>query len=82
MSENPLDAAALEAGHAQAATLEGNRAELLDRALRAVTANNAYLAVEAPTGAENLAQLRRVTRECTALIKLAVGDVADLTGTE
>jgi hypothetical protein len=80
--ENPLDVAALEATRASAVQTDANRAELLARARRAVAANNAFLLLDPPTQAQSVAQLQRLTRECTALIKLAVGDVADLTGTE
>jgi hypothetical protein len=42
----------------------------------AVGDNSAYLAIGAPTNAQNLAQIRRLTRQMNALIRATVG--ADL----
>jgi hypothetical protein len=50
--------------------------DLHAKARAALDANQAYLALASPTNAQNLAQIRRLTRECSALIRLLVG--ADL----
>jgi len=46
--------------------------DLHDRMRQALTANAAYLAVAAPTPAQVAAQTKRLTRECSALIRLAL----------
>lgn len=51
---------------------QGNRATLEQRAAAALAANRTYLARSAPTTAQNTAQLKVVTQECTALIRLAL----------
>lgn len=58
---------------------EGNRATLAERAAAALDANRTYLALTSPTNAQNLAQIRLLTRECTALIRLLLNR---LDGTE
>lgn len=64
-----------------AETFETNRLALLDKARNALTTNNAYLAVGSPTNAQNLAQIRALTREVNALIKLEVRDLLNTNGT-
>lgn len=58
-----------------------NRQTLEQRAVAALDVNNTYLAREAPTNAQNLAQIRALTRECSALIRLVVGRLDDTEGT-
>lgn len=59
-----------------------NEATLRDRARNAIAGNNTYLALpQPPTNAENLAQLRRLTRECSALIRLTLGALDTTDGT-
>lgn len=58
-----------------------NRQTLEERAVAALDVNNTYLARETPTNAQNLAQIRALTRECTALIRLVVGHLDDTEGT-
>lgn len=58
-----------------------NRQDLLTKARQAIAVNNIYIARAAPTVAQNTAQIRVLTRECTALIKLLLEDLADTTGT-
>lgn len=54
------------------------RYDLHDRARQALTANAAYLALAAPTNAQNTAQIRRLTRQVNALTRLAIAlDGAD-----
>lgn len=50
--------------------VEANRTTLANRASAALDANRTYLALTSPTNAQNLAQIRLLTRECTALIRL------------
>jgi hypothetical protein len=50
--------------------------DLRTRMRAAVGDNSAYLAIGAPTNAQNLAQIRRLTRQMNALIRATVG--ADL----
>ena len=48
--------------------------DLHAKARNAIDANVAFLALANPTNAETLAQVRTLTRECTALIRLLIGD--------
>lgn len=57
-------------------TAESIEFDLHDRARTALTANAAFLALTTPTTAQTLAQVKRLTRECSALIRLLIG--ADL----
>jgi hypothetical protein len=47
--------------------------DLHSKARAALQANRDYLALASPTNAQNLAQIRRITRECSALIRLLIG---------
>ena len=60
---------------------EANQATLRERTKQALAANATFLAVGAPTNAQTLAQVRALTRECTALIRLLLGELDDVTGT-
>lgn len=60
---------------------ENNRQELLTKARTALTANANFLALASPTNAQVLAQVKMLTREATALIKLELNDLLDTNGT-
>lgn len=75
-------------GHAQTVTVVpkpgtpgANSATILQRAQAALDANAAFLALGAPTNAQTLAQVQLLTRECTGLIRIALGLTEDATGT-
>lgn len=51
---------------------------LRERAESALAINATYLERDTPTNAQNLAQIRALTRECTALIRLVL-DLVDTT---
>jgi hypothetical protein len=58
-----------------------NEAALLAKVPTALTANATYLALGAPTNAQTLAQVQRLTRQVNALLKLRANDLADTSGT-
>lgn len=49
---------------------EGNRATLQQRAQNALATNADYLALPSPTNAQAVAQVRALTQECSAVIRL------------
>jgi len=58
-----------------------NRATIEDRAVTALAANATYLAIGSPSNAQNLAQIRLLTRECTGLIRLLLDQLDTTNGT-
>lgn len=60
---------------------ETNRATIETKAKAALTANATYLSTAAPTNAEIAAQVKLLTRENNALIKLMLGLLDDTNGT-
>lgn len=62
-------------------TAEQNRQTISDRAVTALTANTTYLAIASPSNAQNLAQIRLLTRETTGLIRLLLDQLDTLDGT-
>jgi hypothetical protein len=58
-----------------------NGQTLRSRAQAALTVNAAFLALASPTNAQVVAQVQRVTKECSALIRLALNLMDDVSGT-
>lgn len=52
---------------------QGNRATLEQRAATAMADNRTFLALTSPTNAQTLAQVKLLTRECQAIIRLMLG---------
>lgn len=57
----------------------GHRATIEQQAREALAANRTFLALGAPTNAQTLAEVKALTRQVNALIRL---QLADLTGTD
>lgn len=58
-----------------------NNADLRSKTAAALQINATYLALATPTTAQNTAQVQRLTRECSALIRLLLGRLEDVSGT-
>jgi len=58
-----------------------NRDGLIAKAQAAIASNSTFLAIVSPTNPQVLAQVQRLTRECTAVIKLLLDDLQDVSGT-
>jgi F0F1-type ATP synthase epsilon subunit len=73
--------AAIDAAAGQFVDRVANQATLQQRAQTAFAANATYLAIATPNAAQTTAQVQRLTRECTALIRMLLGQVDDTSGT-
>ncbi len=69
-AQRDADEAAAALAAATAAITEGNRATLTDRAATALQANRDFLALTTPSNAQVLAQVKALTQQNTALIRL------------
>ena len=69
-AQQQADATAYAAAKAITDTLDGNRATLTERASTALQGNRDFLALASPTNAQTLAQVKALTRQNTALIRL------------
>lgn len=58
-----------------------NTAALMVKAAAAQVSNATFLALASPTNAQTLAQVKALTRQSNALIKLASADLSNTTGT-
>lgn len=58
-----------------------NGTTLRDKARQAIAVNDTFLALPAPTNAQVLLQVQRLTRENTALIRLVIGALDSTSGT-
>ena len=72
---------AAQAVQTAAQQLVTNQQTLQSRAQAALTANATFLALPSPTAAQTLAQVQTVTKECSALIRLALNLFDSTVGT-
>lgn len=61
-----------------AGTDQANAVTLLTRARLAITQNATYLGLATPTAAQQTAQIDRLTRECSALLRVLLADTKSL----
>lgn len=66
---------------AAATTAANNETSLTDRARQALASNATFLNLVAPTNAQNAAQVKALTRQVNALIRLAVRALDSTDGT-
>lgn len=83
LEQRPYTAAEHAAATATAtqATADANEATLRSRAQTALTTNGEFLALAAPTNAQTLAQVKALTRQASALIRLELRALDTLAGT-
>ena len=63
------------------ATIANNESDLVAKAKSALATNAAFLALSAPTNAQTLAQVKALTREVSALIRLGTRELLSTGGT-
>jgi hypothetical protein len=61
--------------------IAANDRTLRDKAATGLTTNTTYLALGSPTNAQNLAQIRALTRQMNGVIRLTLGTLDDVSGT-
>jgi hypothetical protein len=69
------------AAQAAQADAAANQETLQSRSEAALAANTTFLALASPTNAQTLAQVKTLTKECNALIRLALGILDSTSGT-
>jgi hypothetical protein len=62
-------------------TPAANQQALQSRAQAALAANATFLGLASPTNAQTLAQVKTLTKECNALIRLLLGALDDISNT-
>lgn len=60
---------------------EQNENQAVDRARKALEDNKTFLAIASPTAAQLSAQVKKLTRQTNALIRLLLADLDDVTDT-
>lgn len=73
--------APIVAAQTAADTAAANQQTLLSRAQTALTNNEAFLAIASPTTAQTLTQVKALTRQIDALIRLGQGLITDISDT-
>lgn len=76
-ADEAADLAAMDAAN----TAATNRGTLTDKATAAIAANVTYLGIASPTNAQVAAQVKALTREATAVIRLLLDRTDDTAGT-
>jgi len=73
VAQRAADAAQAAADAQARALTDGNRTTLTDRAVTSLQGNRDFLALTSPSQADALAQIKDLTRQSTALIRLLLG---------
>ena len=68
----------VESGIRQIPEYLANLRILKERAKQATTSNSTFLAIGAPTNAQTLAQVRALTRQVNALIRIEITDTLNI----
>lgn len=72
--------ASLAAQESSATGLQ-NRTQLISKATQALTANATYLGIGTPTAAQNAAQVKSLTRQVNALLRIELQELSDVSDT-
>ena len=80
VESRPLTAAELDV-YVNQPKAEANRTAIEDKAAAALTANATFLALTSPTNARTLAQVKALTRQNTAIIRLLLNKLDTDEGT-